>query len=989
MNGDVNSINVEDPIIIDFDGSSTSSTRVWKIAIIKKGKSLKSSNVCDNCWKRVCNSKTCSDKLAYGTVVFRPEDIGGIGEYNAYLTTNSYSKRAGPLSFTVTAAPTGPTLTPAPSQSPIASSNKACNPNKANNCIEANLESDGNVRVSFANSPKTKWKIVLIRAGQPVKTQNIIQCSGVRMEQRLGRNNGSKDFDIKQCGLTQFDVYTTTNAYSPRIGPVRVKVNQPTEAPTPTPCNSDGEIKRIQQENSGTSLSRSSTQYENLTLEYSTSSASSTPYDDYGCFYHDEDENTYISEQLSGEGGSMDARAEECNDICDTKHFAITDKMCFCYVKAPATRLTIGSCASITETCLGRDKMMDAFLKGVVTEECNQENTVAVRNFFVEEDDAPFGYDITSNSFRLSPFELEKDECGTNIYEVQTEVSEGTNTLSTNSKEVSEFASERRLHISNSVSVSASVSAWIPFIVNGGASVMASLDTEVNSIMKYSGSTTIGSKVFTSFGVKRIAEIKLVDFDNRFSFVTFNTQFANLLRKYRDSGYSLEVAEEIFEKYGMFVVERGLFGGYRQLRSTVTSQDIETFSSSENDFRLCYELAMSVNAKKYFGLVEGEASSEIAGCTELAQKNMNRRQEQFSQEVTSENIQGGTIIDLDGKKSFIVSPQDSTLLTDLDKYPEGDDGIKLRILSDFLLPDKVSPLEVKRHLITEKQFEEIRNRLDAHIVEVLQKQLDTLDGCPKSTQCTVPYLEDDEKCACYAPKEPEPLAICSKDGVFQPDENQFYTIQRGDEKGPYWKEESGLVLSESNSKNNARSHWKFKKTGVSNNWFLSNGYNGKNISSLDSSHRLKTGSNGMEVRVICQDDGTIRISDASGSQSRFEATVTTFSKSTSCRYPTYLDSCEEEFDNTYKTQTAYKKCGPADGKRYKVCSQFSLTFPLRGTFKKTSRCDFPNFLESCSGAFGSGWYEVGKQKCGAIKIRRKCEFKSTDKSSTFFVSPVS
>ena len=41
-----------------------------------------------------------------------------------------------------------------------------------------------------------------------------------------------------------------------------------------------------------------------------------------------------------------------------------------------------------------------------------------------EEDDAPFGFDIVSNTFRSSPFELYKDECGTNIYEVQTEVRE-------------------------------------------------------------------------------------------------------------------------------------------------------------------------------------------------------------------------------------------------------------------------------------------------------------------------------------------------------------------------------------------------------------------------------------------------------------------------------------------------------------------------------------------------------------------------------------
>ena len=79
--------------------------------------------------------------------------------------------------------------------------------------------------------------------------------------------------------------------------------------------------------------------------------------------------------------------------------------------------------------------------------------------------------------------------------------------------------------------------------------------------------------------VKRIAEVKLVDFDNNFNFVTFKNQFANLLRRYRDSGFDIAVAEEIFDKYRMFVVERGLFGGYKQLRSTATSDDFDQFLS--------------------------------------------------------------------------------------------------------------------------------------------------------------------------------------------------------------------------------------------------------------------------------------------------------------------------------------------------------------------------------------------------------------------------
>ena len=66
---------------------------------------------------------------------------------------------------------------------------------------------------------------------------------------------------------------------------------------------------------------------------------------------------------------------------------------------------------------------MEMYFKVNADETCSQDTTSKVRNFLVEEDDVPFGFDIVTNQFRPSPFELYKSECGTNIYEVQTEVS--------------------------------------------------------------------------------------------------------------------------------------------------------------------------------------------------------------------------------------------------------------------------------------------------------------------------------------------------------------------------------------------------------------------------------------------------------------------------------------------------------------------------------------------------------------------------------------
>ena len=217
--------------------------------------------------------------------------------------------------------------------------------------------------------------------------------------------------------------------------------------------------------------------------------------------------------------------------------------------------------------------------------------------------------------------------------------------------------------------------------------------------------------------------------------------------------------------------------------------------------------------------------------------------------------------------------------------------------------------------------------------------------------------------------------VCNTDGIFQPTENRFYTLQRYDEHGAYWKEQSGLILLASGTKNDTRSQWKFSKTGASENWSISNRFSEFYFSSLDSSHRLKIGSNARLVKVACQNNGTIKISDAPSGSSRHDATVSTFTQTTDCRDPTLLKSCEEEFGDTYPTQTAYEECGTANLNRYKECSQFSLTFP-RSFLSRTTSCKFSWQLGSCSSIFGSGWYQTSKKNCQLVKIKKnkiQCE----------------
>mmetsp|Transcript_25245 Transcript_25245/g.47917 ORF Transcript_25245/g.47917 Transcript_25245/m.47917 type:complete len:671 (-) Transcript_25245:1190-3202(-) len=462
-----------------------------------------------------------------------------------------------------------------------------------------------------------------------------------------------------------------------------------------------------------------------------------------GCFLR----QASVDEHPLVTAGTASEQAEACHNLCVTRHFGVSDNTCYCYVASPQQRLTVGSCSTACGT--PRDQRMEAYVNLGDDTECNQAATTSVRNFLAEEDDAPFGFDLIRNTFRSSPFELFKQECGTNMYEVQTEASENSNVLSTSVETVEAFAEERRAHLSSSVSASASAS-YKGLFAKASVKVSASMDREQNSIFQSSGASSVGSKVFTSTGVKRLAEVKLVDFENRLHFVTFNEQFANLLRAYRDSDFAEEKAKEIIAKYGQLVVTRGIFGGYVQLRSTVSSQDIKSLFNSEEDSRRCYEASVSGQASG-FGF-KGSFSVGADGCTESAAKSLSEKQSTFAQETSSQSVVGGQVVD----GELVVSPSLSTLLTSQEHYPQSDNGIQLRLLSDFLAPDKINPLEVRRYQITENDFGKLRSNLEAHILNHLQEVSGVLSEC---SDCSVSYLELEDgslQCQCYNPHSEEP-----------------------------------------------------------------------------------------------------------------------------------------------------------------------------------------------------------------------------------------
>lgn len=256
----------------------------------------------------------------------------------------------------------------------------------------------------------------------------------------------------------------------------------------------------------------------------------------------------------------------------------------------------------------------------------------------------------------------------------------------------------------------------------------------------------------SNLGVRRTAEVAISDFDRRFSFVTFNEEFGNLLVAYRDSlddsAAAKEIGYEIIRKYGQFVLTRGLYGGYLQYRSTIREIDVSSSLTEESDKKDCYEA--SVAAEGSIGGFSGAVEGEVAGCEQGGAAAFEKARDLYKEETTQQEIVGGSIVD----ENFSVSPGQAVLLKENDKYPPDDNGVEFRLLSDFLDPSKVSPLEVRKWQITEEEFGLLREALQEHILDYMNDFGDIIGKCGCKSEAGVPYIQTidgERRCKCYEP----------------------------------------------------------------------------------------------------------------------------------------------------------------------------------------------------------------------------------------------
>ena len=296
-------------------------------------------------------------------------------------------------------------------------------------------------------------------------------------------------------------------------------------------------------------------------------------------------------------------------------------------------------------------------------------------------------------------------------------------------------------------------------IVDVAASVSATYDAEQTNLFQSSGASEVGSKVFISQGVKRVARVEMEDVDGARSFVTLSSAFGNRIRNYLDGGFQRQTAFDILDHYGQFVLTRGMFGGFMELRMTMTSSDYRDSRLDSSTASSCFEATVAGEVG-VLGL--GKVSSQYSAgfCSSDQKESMRASRSSFREETNEASFRGARSSCTDPNDvstcSFEVDGESSELLITNDKYPPNDRGVHFQLLSDFLSPEKISPLEVRRLQITEDEFAQIQENLEKHTKEYLEDVEESLGGCNCGADDVV-YLVADTSgngrfgCECYDP----------------------------------------------------------------------------------------------------------------------------------------------------------------------------------------------------------------------------------------------
>ncbi|CAB9513847.1 unknown protein [Seminavis robusta] len=469
-------------------------------------------------------------------------------------------------------------------------------------------------------------------------------------------NQGGGETNTPAPNTTVAPIPTVTS--SPTMAPTNTNTTPPhattsnytpvSLSPTPTPLDIDALLREC-----------------NLSAAIISSPLDVDSYQSAGCFV---DVDTLDLDQLTCGPGQAPL---ECSLRCPTRFFGIPigTTTCRCFSQIKSDRIGL-------QECIPGSGNMDLFVnQSPRRTQCEDPMARAVVEFLLQQrSHATWGFDIVTNQWKESPFELYAKGCHTNVYDVTVldEEEEATSTRETSVMDVTNYATQRRGERSVSIlyEETSEISVLAEQMEILAKQVSGVADPLQCNIFFYLWDDDPHSKVFTTSAVKRLAKVEVTNFSEKTSFATFSPSFRQSLLMYLYSGFQKEMAFDIFDRYGSFAVVRSMMGAFMELRLPLESSQYDNTFDSIVHAQSCFEIATQEEASR-LGFPSASGTIDDTTCSPNIIRALQELRSEYHNLMDEPATVGGeTECQLNATEChFSVDISTSQPLTAKDKYP--------------------------------------------------------------------------------------------------------------------------------------------------------------------------------------------------------------------------------------------------------------------------------------------------------------------------------
>jgi len=195
-------------------------------------------------------------------------------------------------------------------------------------------------------------------------------------------------------------------------------------------------------------------------------------------------------------------------------------------------------------------------------------------------------------------------------------------------------------------------------------------------------------------------------------FVTLSGRFVNALSDWKEEGYDSHHGKtHILDVFGSFIMTEGTYGGCISTRMTLKGSDIASMEGEAETMKGCVAASMEAEYQAYGQSVGGGVDTNA--CVGNDKEKIESSRRKFQQDTQEDSYFGGELV----KNVFTVTPAKAAPLFYRDKkFP-----FELQILSDFLILEKLHPLEMRTHAISREDLIEFQTNLNNLIIDDIEE----------------------------------------------------------------------------------------------------------------------------------------------------------------------------------------------------------------------------------------------------------------------------